>query len=99
VIDSSLLVQKLEMLETLSDIEIASTLLKESKRATDNTNPLDHNYRRLNTAIRPLDMNSSVAKAIVAYAKQSEHHYPTTGSQRLVVEQIYEIERFVWLTD
>jgi len=80
------------MLQTLTDIEVASALIKESKRSTDNSNPLDRNYARLKTTITPLDMSSPMAKLIAQYAYNSKAHSEVGD---IVIDQIYAIERFV----
>lgn len=48
---------KIEMLESLAEIKVATTLLSESK--SDDVNKIDGNYAKLNRDIEPVDREST----------------------------------------
>ena len=53
---------KIEMLESLSDIKLATKMLK--NEANDDTNEIDNRYNNLNCDLRPIDKNDKKYKMI-----------------------------------
>src|SRR3990167_7368915 len=90
VIDNiDLLCSKLDMLQTLSDIEIASTLLNNQQRS--NLNPIDKNYLKLNNRISPVDPSSSQYKYLAQFLQNS--HSKNHTHFNLALKQIYSLRR------
>nr|VVW88716.1 unnamed protein product [Nymphaea colorata] len=58
--------QKLEMLQSLEDIQVFTKLLDEGKISND-MNELDSNYLKLGINITPLDKNSDTYQLLVEY--------------------------------
>jgi poly [ADP-ribose] polymerase len=82
--------QKLEMLQSLEDIQIFTKLLDEGKISSD-MNELDSNYLKLGTSITPLDKNSETFKLLLDYVENT--HASTHTAYKLQVEEIYEISK------
>ncbi|KYQ94403.1 poly(ADP-ribosyl)transferase [Tieghemostelium lacteum] len=80
-----MLKQKLSLLESLGDIEIATTLIKESEQ--DESNILDAYYKKLKAHIDPLDTSSEEFKLIEKYIKNT--HQGTTPT----IVNIFRLER------
>lgn len=57
--------QKLEMLQSLEDIQVFTKMLDQGH--ISNVNELDSNYLKLNTTVTPLDKNSDTYKLLVEY--------------------------------
>lgn len=88
VINSKTMVnEKLEMLDTISQIKVAYTLLQNDEKADD---PLMINYKKLNTKIEPLDKKSKDFKMIQEYVKNSSVH---SVGFTLELEEVFRIER------
>lgn len=62
--------QKLEMLQSLEDIQVFTKLLDEGKISND-MNELDSNYLKLGTNITPLDKNSETFKLLLEYVENT----------------------------
>jgi poly [ADP-ribose] polymerase len=75
--------QKLEMLQSLEDIQVFTKLLDEGKISND-MNELDSNYLKLNTTMTPLDKNSETFKLLIEYVDNT--HASTHTAYRLSVE-------------
>jgi len=69
---SEMLRAKMNMLESLADIEIATKLLKETE---DSDNIVDANYTKLKCEIRALDTTSEEYKVIQKYVKNTHQNY------------------------
>lgn len=80
--------KKIEMMETLAELETASILLESAKKTTKH--PLDAAYESLNTTIIPLDKNSDEYKLLVDYVKNT--HAPTHPFKLEVVD-IFTVDR------
>jgi poly [ADP-ribose] polymerase len=63
--------QKLEMLDSLMDIEIAYSLLKTKSDAKGDVHPLDAHYAKLNTQIEVLDKQTDEFKLLQQYVKNT----------------------------
>lgn len=77
------------MLQTLTDIEIANSLMKERKKS--NLHPLDCNYASLNNQITPLDTSNPNYDLVVRYLKAAHSHRHSNFN--LNVKQIYKLNR------
>ncbi|CAG8683971.1 11421_t:CDS:2 [Funneliformis caledonium] len=85
----NLLKTKLDMVETLGEIEIASTLIKGSD---ETINPLDAHYKSLKLGrMEPLDHNSKEFKMVVDYVKNT--HGATHNYFKLEVLEVFDLER------
>lgn len=80
--------EKLEMLQSLEDIQICTKLLDAGQSSE---NPLDSHYQQLGVTITPLDPKSSTYELLLKYVRNT--HAPTHTAYRLQVEQIYEIAK------
>ncbi|ORC82980.1 poly(ADP-ribose) polymerase [Trypanosoma theileri] len=90
VIDSmSMLRKKMEMLETLGELEIAATLLETNE--TEGMHPLDSAYKSLNCEIRPLPQSDPAFKRIVEYASNTQGL--THNSYTLEVTNVFTVKR------
>ncbi|KAF8985684.1 hypothetical protein CPC16_008566 [Podila verticillata] len=92
--DPPMLKKKLEMLESLGEIEIAQKLIKENKnleKALD-MNPLDHQFASLKlNKLEPMDKNSERFKLIEQYTKNT--HGSTHNMYDLVIEEVFDLDR------
>ena len=84
-----LLREKLDMLQTLTDIEIATSMLKEKQK--NNLNPLDCNYFSLNNQISVLEKSNPNYNLIVKYLENSHSHRHDGFS--LELQNIYKLKR------
>lgn len=93
VIDSlEMLKSKIEMVESLSDIEIATTLLKQELPKSD-IHPIDEHYLRLNVSLNPLASTSPQYSIIQEYLVKTVGHTHTYYSLQL--QDVFEVERDV----
>ncbi|BBN16135.1 poly [ADP-ribose] polymerase 2/3/4 [Marchantia polymorpha subsp. ruderalis] len=86
--DPQVLKKKLEMVEALGEIELASKILN---TADDEDDPAYGHYEKLKCKIEPMPMDSPDAAWIKEYV--SNTHAETHGAYSLQVEQIYDLER------
>ncbi|CAI2188585.1 17967_t:CDS:2 [Funneliformis geosporum] len=85
----NLLKAKMDMVEILGEIEIASTLIKGCDEAI---NPLDAHYKSLRLGrMEPLDHNSLEFKMVVDYVKNT--HGATHNHFKLEVMEVFDLER------
>ncbi|TPX56602.1 hypothetical protein PhCBS80983_g04451 [Powellomyces hirtus] len=92
--NEKLIRNKLETLDTLKDIEIATSLLKKDKEKEEREeeeDPVDIEYRKLNTAIEVLDSESDEYKLIEKCT--STTHAPTHTNYTLHIQNVFKIER------
>jgi poly [ADP-ribose] polymerase len=87
-----MLKEKLNMVESLGDIEIATRILSNTKLENLDRNPLDSYYASLNSHVRPLESGSERWNLIEAYVNNT--HAPTHMDYNLEIMDIYEVERF-----
>ncbi|KAF9310666.1 Poly [ADP-ribose] polymerase 2 [Podila horticola] len=95
IIDNApMLKKKLEMLESLGEIEIAQKLIKENKtleKALD-VNPLDSQFASLKlNKLEPMDKNSERFKLIEQYTKNT--HGATHSAYDLVIDEVFDLDR------
>uniref|UniRef100_UPI00398EF7A6 poly [ADP-ribose] polymerase 1 n=1 Tax=Pristiophorus japonicus TaxID=55135 RepID=UPI00398EF7A6 len=81
---------KVQMLDSLLDIEVAYSLLKGGKD-DDAKDPIDINYEKLHTEIKVLDKHAEEAKIITDYVKNT--HAATHNQYDLEVMEIFKINR------
>ncbi|GAQ87205.1 poly(ADP-ribose) polymerase 1 [Klebsormidium nitens] len=86
----AMLKKKLEMVEALAEIELATKLLGGDGEASD-VHPADQNYDRLNCDLEPVDDDSEEAKMLRKYVQNTHGH--THSGYKLVVEQIFKVRR------
>ncbi|PRP82587.1 hypothetical protein PROFUN_04892 [Planoprotostelium fungivorum] len=82
---------KIQLLDTLRDIEIAANLLKMDSGDSD-ANPMDLSYKKLNTDITPLDRDGELYKRLESYAVGS-HDTNYFGYLKIQVMDIFEVDR------
>jgi len=80
---------KIEMLESLSDIKLATKMLKAA--ADDDSNEVDRQYNNLNCDMRPIDKSDKKYKMICDYITNT--HGSTHTAYSLDVLDIFEISR------
>jgi len=85
-----LLKQKIEMVEALGNIELASRVIDTKAPAFD-MHPIDAKYAQLKTKMTPIDVGSSLHKMLEAYMHNT--HGETHSSYTLSLEQAFEVER------
>jgi poly [ADP-ribose] polymerase len=86
-----LLRSKLDMVETLGEIEIANSLIKEHDE-TITINPLDAQYNTLKLErMEPLDHDSEEFRMVVHYVNNT--HGTTHNQFRLEVMEVFDLER------
>ncbi|KAI8926209.1 poly polymerase catalytic domain-containing protein [Entophlyctis helioformis] len=81
---------KLDMVEALGDIEIAASLIKDSKKAYDE-NPMDMNYRSLSCNLEPVERTSDTFKMVEEYTKKT--HGSTHSYYGLEVLDVFDVDR------
>jgi hypothetical protein len=57
--------KKMQLMDALCDIEIASSIMNESK---DEDDPVEKNYKALKADIKPLDKDGELYKLLEGYA-------------------------------
>lgn len=80
---------KLEMLQSLQDIQVFTKLLDQG--GVKGVNELDSNYLKLDTTITPLDKDSERYKLLVEYVANT--HATTHTAYKLEVEDIFELSK------
>lgn len=85
--------EKLLLLQTLEEIEIATSLLKADD--SDSSNAIDQSYKKLKTTITPLDKDSELYQRLEKYAigSQDTDYFSTL---RIEVLDIFEIQRYLY---
>lgn len=86
--DTQTLKKKIEMVESLADIALATKLLRSG---TLDVNPIDAHYRKLQCGLTPLEEGSGELDMIRKYVNNT--HAPTHSAYTLEVEGAFEIER------
>ncbi|RHW72530.1 poly(ADP-ribose) polymerase [Trypanosoma brucei equiperdum] len=81
--------EKREMLETLAELEVASTLV--DMKDDEAVHPLDNIYRKMKCAIQPLKPQSEVYKRIVQYVRNTQG--PTHDAYTLQVVEVFTLRR------
>lgn len=79
---------KLEMVEALGEIEVATKLLKDG---IDTEDPLDSQYRRLHCELTPLEVNSEEYAMIKKYTVNT--HAKTHENYAIDIVQIFRVSR------
>jgi len=88
--DAELIKSKLEMLESLMEIEVAYSLLKAGDQETEK-DPIDAHYEKLNTKIEILEQSTEEFKLLQAYVKNT--HAATHTQYSLDLEEVYKVVR------
>jgi len=83
--DSETLRSKMNLLEALADIEIATNIIKEGK---GQYNIIDSNYEKLKCKMEPVSPTSDEFKDVLKYVKNSQH-----GGQKIQLLELFKIER------
>ncbi|XP_071539623.1 poly [ADP-ribose] polymerase 1 [Panulirus ornatus] len=90
--DLDLIKAKIAMLDNLSEIEVAYSLLKSEDDEEDKDgDPIDKHYHKLKTKMDVLDKKSDEYKMIQDYVTNT--HAATHSHYKLVVEEAFRIER------
>lgn len=84
---SEKLKSKVEMLESLADMKIATNILETSVEG----NPVDGHYKKLDCKLTALDHSDPVFKLIVSYVKNT--HGNTHSYYTLDVEEVFRVEK------
>lgn len=82
--------QKLEMLQSLEDIQIFTKMLDEGKVAKD-INEIDSNYLKLKSNVEPLDRKSKEYSAIEKYLKNT--HAKSHSNYKLELVEVFTLQR------
>jgi poly [ADP-ribose] polymerase len=78
---------KVEMLESLADMKIATNILEASTEG----NPHDEHYKKLNCKLAPLEKNDPVYKTLETYVKNT--HGNTHSYYTLEVQDIFRVDK------
>ena len=87
--------EKLDMVASLTDIEIATRLLSES--GDESENELDGNYKKLKSKLVTLESNSTDYKIVNDYVKNthgSSHHFTVNLLEAFKIQREGEKDRF-----
>ena len=79
--------QKVEMLESLADMKIATNILEASTEG----NPHDEHYKKLNCKLSPLEKTDPVFKTLETYVKNT--HGNTHSYYTLEVQDIFRVDK------
>lgn len=79
-----------QMLDSLSEIEIAYNLIK-NENTVDNINPLDKHYEQLKTNFTPVDKNSEEFELLSKYVQNT--HAATHSSYELEIIDVFKVSR------
>ncbi|KAG0710317.1 Poly [ADP-ribose] polymerase 1 [Chionoecetes opilio] len=88
--DLELIKNKIAMLDSLSEIEIAYSLLKSECEEDKGADPIDKHYRKLKTKVDVVDKTSDEYKMIEDYV--SNTHAATHSHYKLVVEEAFKVD-------
>ena len=92
VIDTNpVLKRKVEMVESLAEIEIATNLLKSTTAAQLTQNPLDSQYESLKCLIDPLSKDDDLFDLIQKYVQNT--HAETHQQYQLEIEDVFVLDR------
>lgn len=83
-----MLKRKMELLEVLSDLEVASKILAEAKAGV---NPLDAGYKNLKCELTPVPKASATFKRVEEYVRNT--HGKTHNAYKLSVTDVFEVNR------
>lgn len=86
--DEAMLKRKMEMLEMLADLEVASKLISESKKV--GKNPLDTSYESMNCELIPLSHTSDEFQRIARYVANT---HGKTHAMKITVEDVFTVNR------
>jgi poly [ADP-ribose] polymerase 1 len=81
--------QKIDMIESLLEIEIAYSMLQED--VDDELNPLDCRYDQLKAELAPLKHTSKEFKTIQEFVNNT--HADTHNTYKLIVEDVFKVKR------
>jgi len=84
--------KKMNLLECLIDVEIATNLMKESEENTEEHDKLVASYKSLKTSLAPLDKSSDKFKLLEGYVQNSQDR-KQFGHFSISVDDIFEVER------
>ena len=79
--------QKIELLETLGDIEIAMKVINEASDSL--VNPIDQHYSALNCGLNALDHNSDEFKILNKYTQNT--HAKTHNQYKMEIIDVFEV--------
>jgi len=79
--------QKMKMLETLADIQVATNLIKQVQKDAHGEHPADGYYKSLKCQLESVEKNSAEYEMITTYVKNT--HEKTTPK----IKNIYRVER------
>ncbi|KAJ3121538.1 Poly [ADP-ribose] polymerase 2 [Nowakowskiella sp. JEL0407] len=82
--------RKIQMLETLSDLKIASTLLAEIDKNMSK-NPIDANYEKLKCELNPIEKGGEEWNLIEEYTQNT--HAETHNSYALEILDVFKVSR------
>jgi len=89
--NSEELQKKMKLMEALIDIEIATTLLKETDSAGDS--PIDANYKKLKTELVPVDQDDDEYEWITKYMTNQKGVFDVSITDIFKVKREGESER------
>lgn len=88
----NILQDKLNLLDTLNEIDAATKLKKEADNSADTSvHPLERQYSQLNMKLTPLDKSSDVYATLVKWVAQT--HASTHTDYKLKILDIFEVDR------
>jgi len=88
--NAALLKEKIEMVEALGEIELASRVI-DTKGIGCDVHPIDARYAQLHARLTPIEKTSALHQMLDAYLRNT--HAATHNTYSLSLEQAFEIER------
>ncbi len=89
--DPDMVKAKIEMLDSLLEIEVAYSLLRQVDDGDGNKDPIDAHYEKLNTDVKVLEKDSQEFKTIEKYVKNT--HAETHNLYTLEIQDVFKIDR------
>ncbi|XP_054748686.2 poly [ADP-ribose] polymerase 2-like [Lytechinus pictus] len=80
---------KLALIEALSDIQVALTVLKSEKN--EDEHPIDQQYHSLKCQMKPIDKTSEIFKLIQSYVLNT--HAKTHNQYTMTVDEVFDLEK------
>ncbi|KAG8225243.1 hypothetical protein J437_LFUL008780, partial [Ladona fulva] len=84
-----LIKSKLDMLESLMEIEIAYNLMKSD--GDDSKHPIEHHYEKLRTDLEVIDKSSDIFKTLLTYVRNT--HAETHDQYELDIIEAFQVSR------
>eukprot|EP00301_Raphidiophrys_heterophryoidea_P005169 c12200_g1_i1.p1 GENE.c12200_g1_i1~~c12200_g1_i1.p1 ORF type:complete len:1388 (+),score=335.82 c12200_g1_i1:36-4199(+) len=89
--DKIKLQQKVDMLQSLGEMEVAAQMMREARDSDSNSNPVDVHHSQLGCSIAPIPKTSETFQLVEKYVQNT--HGPTHNQYTLRVEGVFKLSR------